>query len=235
MFTGKQYIALKIAAFCAFSLASCGAIAASGSMTFDLPATGIPSLHPVYPDVATLTFADIAGGVQFVLTPNSSSSGVKNDPAKSFVQELQFVYSGSLSGSLVFTDVYGAAVQSVKIGKTAKMDSGYTSKSDYIDVNFFNNAPAKKESKDSRFNFTQTSTWDISGITVSQLGNTYATAKNKPSPIDGIISVAPYALKGCLTPTTSNWVSAVPEPDTSSLIITGLGLLGFMVLRKNNS
>ena len=34
-------------------------------------------------------------------------------------------------------------------------------------------------------------------------------------------------IKGCVSP--------VPEPDTSSLIITGLGLLGFMVLRKNNS
>lgn len=34
-------------------------------------------------------------------------------------------------------------------------------------------------------------------------------------------------IKGCVSP--------VPEPDTSSLIVTGLGLLGFIVLRKNNS
>ena len=34
-------------------------------------------------------------------------------------------------------------------------------------------------------------------------------------------------IKGCVSP--------VPEPDTSSLIVSGLGLLGFIVLRKNKS
>ena len=40
------------------------------SFTHDLPATGIPSQTPPYPNVATITLTQVADGVEIVLDPN---------------------------------------------------------------------------------------------------------------------------------------------------------------------
>jgi PEP-CTERM motif len=216
---------LKSVLLCAFAFASSGASAANLVYVFNLPATGLGSVNPPYPTVAKLIATDIAGGVQFDLVPNETSPGVNGNPANSFINDVQIVYSGSLTGTLGFTNVSGASVLDAFVGKNANMDAGYKSDTGYIQVDW-------TSPKVANLDFTQTSVWDISGISVSDLNNTYASANNKPSPTDGVIDVTAYALKS-LNPTPSNWVtSPVPEPSTYAMLLAGLGLIGFIAYRR---
>lgn len=229
---------LSTLAVTAFAFASSVA-SASVVYTFDIPATGIPSIKGPYPDVATLTATNIVGGVQFDLVPNTGSYGVNpKDATKTFIQDVQFVFAGNSIGSV--SDVSGAATKSVKLDKTGNMDASYKSTINDINVTFYT-------SKGHTLNFSSgsSSVWDIFGITTSELIGLDATANNKPSPIDAIISVTDYALcrdiKGnpC-KPTPSNWVSPaspaspVPEPRTYAMWLAGLGLIRFLVYRRKN-
>ncbi len=185
--------------------------------------------------VATLTATDVVGGVEFVLDPNEASPGAKGvGGVDSFVKQLQFVYSGSLSGSLTPTNVSGVSIQSVDVGNNANMDAGYKSDAGYITVDYFDNAPNRANPLDARFNFSQTSTFTLAGLSLDDLINVTASANNKPSPTSGIISVAPYECPNC-NPNTSNWVtgpgpSAVPVPAAAWLL--GSGLMGLASLAK---
>ena len=55
-----------------------GAHAASATFDFNLPAVGSNAVRLPYPTVATLTLVDVAGGVQFTLDPNETSSDVRS-------------------------------------------------------------------------------------------------------------------------------------------------------------
>ncbi len=197
---------------------------------FNLPSTSTASQSPPYPNVATLTLTDIAGGVQFMLDPNESSPGVA-DPATTFVKLVDYVYSGPALTASNFVWNSGAQVQlfTYETNKN-NMDSGYATQDQHILVNFFDNAPRQNQA-DMRFSFNDTSTWTITGTQVSDFTNTFATSGPKPTPIAGVISVAPYTLTD-LHPTPSNWVAQVPEPSTYALMLVGLGFIGFMVRRS---
>jgi hypothetical protein len=75
----------SLAVAAALGLASATTAAQSVTYFFDLPATGIASINPPYPSVASLTITNVAGGVQFTLDPNESSSGYEGNPTTSFM------------------------------------------------------------------------------------------------------------------------------------------------------
>ena len=81
---GREAPAARASPLTKLALAVCvvaGGLAATGvraltiSYDFNLPATGLESVNPPYPSVATLTITDIAGGVMMTLDPNETSSG----------------------------------------------------------------------------------------------------------------------------------------------------------------
>ncbi len=184
--------------------------AAALSFNHDLPATGIPSLNPPYPNVATITLTQTADGVQFVLDPNEASPGWGSN---SFVERLDFVYAGAALDAGDFRNDAGVPGDfSFESGQN--MDAGYKSDAHHITVDF----PSKQSD---RFTPTDTSTWTVLGASLADFA-TFATANNKPSPIFSIISVTGYALPD-VKPTPSNWVSEIPEPGTALLLLLGLG------------
>ena len=227
----KIRLAVGMVLLCATNLAS-----ASITWTFNLPSTGTPSNNPVYPTVATLTLTQIGNDVQFILDPNESSPGV-NPASGSFVKSIDFVYQGHALTSNDFQYDSGAMVQSFNYKNDVTMDSGYKADSKHIVVDFFDNNQNSSHFADN-FDFTETSTWTILGTTLGDFTDTKATANNKPTPISGVISVAPYALAS-IHPTPSNWVagydgsgppSSIPVP--AAVWLFGSGLVGVMSLTR---
>lgn len=223
------------------ALASASAFAAPTSVTwtFDLPSTSTASQTPPYPPVATLQLTQVGSDVQFVLDPNEASPGVVGDPLHSYVDKIDFVYSGAALTGSNFAYASGAPVQSFSyLTNPNTIDSGYTAQDQHILVDFFDNAPTQGGT-DQRFSFNDLSSWTVKNVTLANFTSTFATSGPKPSPISGVISVSPYALTS-IHPTPSNWVagvgaSPVPEPETYGMLMAGVGLLGFMVRRKNKS
>lgn len=154
------------------------------------------------------------------------SSGVLPDASDNFVKSIEFVYKGTALAGSSFQFLSGAPIQTFSYNPNANMDSSYKAVDDkHIHIDFYTGR------QDDRFDFTETSTWTIKNVSLTDFTSTYAEANNKPSPIYSIISLAPYNLDG-VNPTPSNWVAAVPEPETYAIMLTGLGLLGFMVRRR---
>jgi len=182
---------------------------ASTIWTFDLPATGLPSLNPPYPTVATLTLTQTADGVQFVLDPNQGSPGFAS---QSFVERLDIAYAGPKLGSSDFRRDGGAPAD-FSFDDKANLDAGYKADDSHITVDF-------SSKKSSALTPTGTSTWTVLGVDLSDFTDTFATANNKPSPIHAIISVTGYSLPDA-KPSPSNWVTLVPEPGSAALLALG--------------
>lgn len=177
--------------------------------------------------VASLSLSQVGSDVQFFLDPNELSSGVA-DASKSFVDQIDFVYSGAALtvGSFVYSS--GALINTFSYETNQNnMDSSYKTQNQHIRIDFVNN-------KSGGFSFNGTSTWTIKDVTLTDFTNTIATSNSKPSPIYGVISVSPYALSE-LHPTPSNWVAAaVPESETYAMLFAGLGLMRFVTRRRHN-
>lgn len=212
------------ALFAAFALP-----AAAATWSFDLPATGLDSLNEPYPNIATLTLTDVAGGVEFTLDPNEANPGFNVvDPNTSAVTRLDYVYAGPALTDASFHYQSGAAIQTFSyLTNPNNVDAGYLAADEHIVIDFFNNPQ-------DRFEVTDTSTWHVWGTTVDDYINTFATANNKPSPIYAVISVSPFA-NPYNTPNPSNWVAEIPEPETYALMLAGLGMLGFVGRRRCRS
>ncbi|MCG7757694.1 MAG: FxDxF family PEP-CTERM protein [Nitrosomonas sp.] len=199
---------------------------------FDLPATS--SFSSGYPIVAELKITETASGVvTFELTPNWASPGFSHND--STVNRLDFVYQGPALTAANFSQpaVHGADIDKFSYKTNPNMDSSYKSDDQHIVIDWF------AHNKSNRFDDTPytNSIWTISGtgVDITDFTGTRATTTSgKPDPIFGIISVDPYSLKD-LHPTPSNWVSAVPEPETYAMLLAGLGLLGFMARRRKES
>lgn len=207
--------------------------AATATFSFDLPATGLPSINPPYPSVATLTITDIAGGVQLSLDPNESSSGFAGDPNTEFVERLVLAYSGSAPTS--FANVAGASLREFSFRANSNMDAGYASTAGSLTLDWFSG----RRDGANRFDVTETSTFNLLGGGIDVSDFVTASANNKPGPIHGIISVTGYDLDG-LHPTPSNWVDGsvaapVPEPSTYALMLAGLGAVGYMSKRRKQA
>ena len=234
---------------------SASAMPTIASWSFNLPSTAIPSQNPPYPLVATLTLQQVGSNVLFTLDPNELSPGV-DDPLTSFVNRIDFVYSGraltvgdyaSIKASS-FNMSPDALIKTVKYETNPNnMDSGYKSNDEHIVIDFF--PKFRNTNPNYRFGFNDTGSWTIAGVNLSDFTGTYATHNSHPSPNFGVISVAPYTLGGdkvCgptgtenCNGTSSNWVTgpiavaAVPEPETYAMLLAGLGLLGFSARRKS--
>jgi len=197
---------------------------------FDLPATS--SFSSGYPIVAELKITETAlGVVTFELIPNWTSPGFHSD---SIVNRLDFVYQGLALTAANFSQpsTHGADIAKFTYNSGSNMDSGYKSDDQHIEIDWHTD---KKDLN--RFDNTHTnSIWTISGtgVDITDFTGTQAThTAGKPQPVFGIISVNPYSLTDPHS-TSSNWVSAVPEPETYAMLLIGLGLIGF-TLRNQKS
>lgn len=201
------------------------ATAAPVVWTFNLPSTATASQTPPYPAVATLSLSQVGSDVQFFLDPNELNSGVLPDATDSFVHQVDFVYKGAALTAGSFTYNSGALIDSFSYETNqTNMDAGYKTQDQHIKIDFF----TKNNDGNKRFDFTETSTWTIAGVSLTDFTTTYATSGPKPSPIYGVISVSPF--RG----DSSNWVTAVPEPETYVMMMMGLGLMGLVVRRRKN-
>ena len=227
------------------------AIPTIASWSFNLPSTSTSGQNPPYPLVATLTLEQVGSDVWFVLDPNEVSPGVvlgKFDVMNSFVNRIDFVYSGRVLDTPDYTDILASSstmspdslIRKVSYDTDpANMDSGYKSNDEHIIIDFI------PKNEPNRFGFNDTSSWIIKNVALADF-NTFATHNSHPSPTFGIISVSPYSLGGdkvcglTLTEncngTSSNWVTGpvavIPEPETYAMLLAGLGLVGFLARRK---
>lgn len=200
------------------------AMAAPVVWTFNLPSTAVASQSPPYASVATLSLTQIGSDVQFFLDPNELNAGAS--PATStFVHSIDFVYSGAVLTAANFAYNAGASVDtfSYEVNQN-NLDAGYTTQDQHVKVDFF----SKNSDGGVRFDFTETSTWTIKDVSLTNFTTTYATSGPKPSPIYGVISL------GGFSGGTSNWVAAVPEPETYGMMLVGLALVGFAARRRKN-
>lgn len=215
----------------AMSVVAAPAFASPGntaSFTFNLPSTAVASQSPPYPAVATITLTEVASGVDFVLTPNWSDS-TTGFSAQSHIEHLEFVYKGVAFSDFTTTGSLTNPVAEVSYGDK-NMDSGYKSNGQSISVDWSTQNNSNRFDKD-----FSSSSWSVNGTHLTDFTGTQATHNSHPSPIFGIISVDSYSLHGHETPTPSNWVSAVPEPQTYAMLLAGLGLMGFMAHRRKTS
>lgn len=224
-----------LAAVAALSTTAVPALAAVDTFVFDLPAVGLGAVNPPYPTVATLTLTDVAGGVQFTLTPNTTSSGFSGDASSEFVERLTLAYTGSVGPS--FSSISGAVLRDASFSTNPNMDAGYQSQANVLTFDWYS-TPADGGL---RFDVTETSTWSVlgAGVSVGAFSNAFATANNKPGPTHGVISVTGYDLE-VQRPTPSNWVtgpaiSAVPEPETYAFLLGGIAALGGLVRRRGGT
>ena len=206
---------------------------------FNLPATGLSSITPPYPSVATLTLEQTLSGVRFTLDPNESNPGFSNANNET-VNRLDIVYTGVDLLSTAFSAVSGPeadpnsfsnqqGVQGPFVavvpppGSASTMDSSYYSSTGQLLLNW-------PTSGSNEFTVDQVSVWDIAGVTLDNFLGIMATTNNKPSPTYGIISVDAIDLKDTYpelgTPTPSNWVTGVPVP--AAVWLFGSGLLGMI-------
>jgi hypothetical protein len=221
----NKLVAALIAAS-AMSVAASSAFAAVGdtaTFSFDLPSTAVASQTPPYPLVATLTLTEGAAGVNFVLTPNWSSPGFDD---KSHIMYVDYVYKGPADP--VATYLSGAIIDHFEyLTNPHGMDAGYTTNDQYIEVDFTNTSAVQFD------NTHPNSSWSIAGVHLTDFTGSFAESNSKPPFIYGIISVAGYSLPD-VHPTPSNWVAAVPEPETYAMFMAGLGLMGLIARRRKN-
>lgn len=227
----KKLITLFAATLGVVTAPAFAAIGDTRTYQFNLPATS--SFSPPYPVVADIKLTEIAGGVEFILTPNwnDASTGYKSN---SRVDHLEFVYQGSAAITFAQPAAHGADIKTFTYNTNQNMDSGYKSDAQNISIDWFPQNHAARFDND----FTN-SVWTVSGADVNLLdfiGTQATTNSGKPDPIFGVISVAPYALTN-VHPTPSNWValSPVPEPQTYAMLLAGLGVMGFMARRRKTS
>ena len=210
--------------------------AATVAWEFNLPATGNPSLDPVYPSVARLTLADsptVGDYVEFTLDPNEANPGYGSN---STVDALNIAYGGTadlsstsyewVSGPVADPDSFGnrnnplvAIVPSP--ASAGNMDAGYKSEDGQLKLTWSN----------PDFPVDGISVWRIYGTSIADNFSLLASGNNKPSPTFGVISVSPISqFDGGPVPNPSNWVtgpSPVPLPATFWLFGSGiLGIIG---------
>lgn len=209
------------------------AIGDKATWTFNIPATGNPSIVGLFDLAATLVGTETASGVSFVLTPNPLSTGISDWPTRTFVEKLSIAYGGPTTGGLpTLFNATPALNMTMKVNDGTppelQLDAGY--KTAYNVLNF--------DWGSHKFLGNETASWQLNGAGVDLADFLFpvsGTANNKPSPIFGVISLTAYDLATGhkANPTPSNWVAMqVPEPGSSALLLAGMGVLGFIGRRR---
>lgn len=239
---------LKYAVGIAILASSVGAQATVVGETwvFDLPA--VANYLDIYEPIATMTLTQEAGYVSFVLDPNEDSPGVMGwdsnnpDPSQTYIDAIDFVYSGHLGSLGDLTDKLEITSESTTPISSwsysdgsggqdnPNLDTSYTSTGGYISIEF-------EQKGENPFDFTEVATWIITGATLADFSDYFAWGSpNMPNPIKGIISSSSYSYSS-EGKTTSNWVngeiSAVPVPAAAWLFGTALaGIAGLRARRR---
>jgi PEP-CTERM motif len=229
----KTLVSVAVAG--ALAAASASAMAAVADFVFDTQAVG--NATPEDP-VATLHLADVAGGVQFTLTPNAANSHFTSN---TFIQKLWLAYNGpTLTGGNInetasppqtagsFTWTAGNPIDSFGFDATANGHTEASYKPLRVDIEF--PTPNPQGNQLLRFLTTETSSWSIAGATVADFATAFAsTNSQQPSPVHGVLSFSG------LTGGSSNWVdspAAVPEPGTWAMLLAGVIGVAGMVRRR---
>lgn len=198
--------------------------AATVTYVFDYPAIGgLPGVQ--HPAVATLTLTDIAGGVQFLLTPDWEVVG--HDAQW---DEMQLTYQGPALSGLTFTDLGPAVINIGKLEVKTSTHAGYAPDAGFLGIHWDNTGQVH------HFDYSHlTSAWSLTGagVTLDSFAGSLAWADNKVSPIRGVLSGQGIAGD------TSNWVTAtsdmpgpIPEPSTYAMLLAGLGVMGLVARRR---
>ncbi len=210
-----------------FSVAG-SALAATASWNFTLPATAVGT--PPYASVATLTLTDIADGVQFVLDPDQTNPGFTVGSLPATVRGIDFVYNGPALTAASFRHDAGAAIKDFDYASNGNMFSGYTAADRHIGVEFYTRPQDD-------FEVTDVSAWTIKGTTLADFVGSVATLDGQPTPVRGVISLGRFSLEDGYSGTwlqsgQSRWVAPIPEPETYAMLLAGLGMLGFVGMRR---
>lgn len=157
--------------------------------------------------VASLTLADVAGGVKFTLQGDFSWLG-----SGAYLSQLQFNGpNGTVAG-------IGGNLFKESPGYGSYSDTGYT-------FSWENLYPTARKSGSDRFLATDFSTWTINGagLDVTDFSGTTMLhiqgLEDKKTPSIKVLGV----------------VSAVPEAGTSSMMLLGLGLMAFVARRRRSN
>jgi len=160
------------------------------TISYELPATALPSQDPPYPVVATLTIVQTAAGVQFTLDPNEASPGYGGS---SFVERVDIAYAGDPLTDADFLQVSGTVGDFEFEANPNNVDAGYAAELYHFTVDF-PSSPAD------RLLPGGSSTWTILGASLADFTGTFATANNKPSPIYSVISWIFFVSSGSAGP-----------------------------------
>ena len=229
----KTLPALAAAALIGSGAAAHAALGDTATWSFNIPATGNPSIVGLFDLAATLVGVETAQGVSFTLTPNPLSTGISDWPYRTFVEKLSIAYGGPTGGGLpqlLNGNPTLTMVMKVNDGTPPQLqlDAGYKTSYNVLSFDWGSH----------NFLGNEQASWDLNGAGVDLadfLLPVSGVANNKPSPIFGVISLTAYDLATGhkANPTPSNWVALqVPEPGSMAMLMAGLGVLGFVGRRR---
>ena len=213
MSRSKLFLTLAVAGLLAFS----GSVRAAVTTTYNFGnlLTGYGGA-PEVANFATLAMTDNSGGIwTFTLTINNNLLSTFGNNA--FIGSMSFDFTPdpvnrNLTTTFISSNVGGVT----SVGRT-----NGTGNSGLTDIDFGTKFGGGSSNRLSENDYVS---WRISGLGTSQYTNMYVHVQGGPGGGSAKYAAIRY------TPMT-----AIPEPETYAMLLTGLGLLGFTARRRKNS